>query len=464
MDHGKNTMLPSQASFVPRAGNGLSPTNTRRMKFGARGALALAMFLLLWFAATAGADQPIPANILAPKTAREAWNVIRLATQNVERLLEERRTSEILVQISYCSPALVALAGLADGEKARVEVGARTKQALACVNAIALGAKSTNAAAIKEGLANLRTELDGMARHFDSRVVAADIFSCPMHPDIISENALTPCARCGVKLLPRRIPYSFIYAKPGEPTIRLTAGVSSPIEAGRRIEVKIRMAKPDRSPLLLKDLLETHTERVHLLVEEPGLGDYHHEHPVPTTTPGEYAFVFTPRKTAPYRIWADLVPIATGVQEMPFVDLPSSGKPVPITGAESRYTSMAGGYQFELTFGGSDKRLPMAQQTRTMAVTVKDTHGDPVTNLEPVMNAFAHLVGFYSDYQTVVHLHPTGGDILNPNFRGGPSLGFLLFPPKSGFVRLYCQVRIDGKMLFAPFNLNVEPWCAPPGQ
>jgi hypothetical protein len=88
---------------------------------------------------------------------------------------------------------------------------------------------------------------------------------------------------------------------------------------------------------------------------------------------------------------------------------------------------------------------------------VTEANGEPVKILEPVMNAFAHLVGFYDDYQTVVHLHPAGGDILNAELRGGPSLGFQFFPPKSGFIRLYCQVSIGGKMLFAPFNLNIAP-------
>ena len=58
---------------------------------------------------------------------------------------------------------------------------------------------------------------------------------------------------------------------------------------------------------------------------------------------------------------------------------------------------------------------------------------------------------------TVVHLHPTGGDVLNPDMRGGPTLGFILFATKAGFIRLYCQVSIGGRMLFAPINLNVEP-------
>ncbi len=425
---------------------------------------ALTLFWLAIFIGTLAADQPIPANILDPKTGPEAWNVIRLVTQNVERLLDEKRASEVPTQISYCSPALRALGGLALGGQVVAEVEAQTKLALAAVNAIALAGKANDLKGTKERFGDFCNLVADIARRFDAKVVAADIFACPMHPDVISETTLKPCSKCSANLLPRRIPYSFVYTKPNASTIRLTANVDGPIAAGRKVEVRIRMAKPDNSPLLLNDLLEMHTERVHLLIQEPGLGDYHHEHPAPTKTPGEYAFTFTPTKTTTYRIWADLVPVGTGVQEMPFVDLPSSEKLAPVTSGENLYTSIVDGYQFSLTFAGSDKRLPMAQQTRTMAITIKDSIGNPVTKLEPIMNAFAHLVGFYGDYETVVHLHPTGGDILNPSFRGGPALGFLFFPPKSGFLRLYCQVRIEGKMIFAPFNLNVEPWCAPPGQ
>ena len=37
------------------------------------------------------ADLPLPASLLAPQAAAEAWNVIRLATKNVERLMAENR-------------------------------------------------------------------------------------------------------------------------------------------------------------------------------------------------------------------------------------------------------------------------------------------------------------------------------------------------------------------------------------
>ena len=73
------------------------------------------------------------------------------------------------------------------------------------------------------------------------------------------------------------------------------------------------------------------------------------------------------------------------------------------------------------------------------------------------MNAFAHLVGFYEDNGTVVHLHPKGPEVTDPTLRGGPELEFRFYPPKEGFLRLYCQVQVDGKMIFAPFEVQVVP-------
>lgn len=403
------------------------------------------------------ADVAVPANILNPDSAPEAWNVIRLATKNVDQLLEEKRLAEVPVQISFCSPALRALARFPESVEAVAQVEAKTARALTSVNALARAAQENNPVGAQAALASLRAVLDEIARHFDPKIVTADIFSCPLHSDFVSANAKAPCGKCGRILFPRRIPYSFIYTKPGEPTMRMTATASGPVEAGKKIDVKMRLEKTDKSPVRSSDLLLMHTEFIHLLIENPSLGDYHLVHPKATDTPGEYIFSFTPKKTAPYRIWADIVPLATGVQELPFVDLPSKGKAEPVSDTGNRFVSSAGGYQFELLLVGGNHLPAKAGQVRRLNVTVTKPDGPPVTSLEPVMNAFSHLVGFYGDYQTVVHLHPTGGDILNQELRGGPSLSFMFFPPKPGFIRLHCLVMIDGQRLFAPFNLNVVP-------
>jgi hypothetical protein len=276
-----------------------------------------------------------------------------------------------------------------------------------------------------------------------------------MHTDFISTEAATPCGKCGMNLLPRRIAYSFIYVPPGEPSMLLTASADGPLTAGRKTEVKVQIKRRDGSPVLLDDLMVMHTQPIHLLIVDPSLEDYHHEHPTPTETPGEYAFSFTPKKSSLYRMWADVVPVATGVQEYPAVELPGTGKADAIGSRSGRYTTTVDGLNFRLTF--AEGALPRNQQVRAMKIEVSDTNGEPVRRLEPLMNAFAHLVGFYDDYQTVVHIHPEGGDILRDDLRGGPLMSFKFYPPRAGFLRLFCQVVVDGKTIFAPFNVNVAP-------
>jgi hypothetical protein len=71
------------------------------------------------------------------------------------------------------------------------------------------------------------------------------------------------------------------------------------------------------------------------------------------------------------------------------------------------------------------------------------------------MNAFAHLVAFHEDGRTVLHLHPEGGDVLRADVRGGPFLNFRFHAPKEGFLRLFCQVQVEGRQIMAPFGLMV---------
>ncbi len=394
---------------------------------------------------------------MKPASPAEAWNVIGQATRNAEKLLDESRLAEIPQQISLCAPALRTLAELAGNSPVKDAVSKGTSKSMEWIIAITQSASAKDRASTESGIRTLKTLLEELGKNYDAATVNADIFMCPMHPDCVSAKAKDGCKKCGMDLLIRRVPYSFIYTKPGEPTVVLSATASGPCEAGKKIDVKVRLARKDKSPVLLSDLLEMHTQPIHLLIEDPSLSDYHHEHPVTTRTPGEYAFSFTPKRTAPYRIWADIVPNATGIQELPYVDLPSSGVAGPPQDTANRFTANVEGYQFDLLLAGGNHVPAQANKPRVMNITVTDANGQPVKTLEPVMNAFAHLVGFYGDYQTVVHLHPGGGDVLNSALRGGPSLGFQFFPPKPGFIRLYCQVSIGGKMLFAPFNLNVVP-------
>ncbi|MBS0660627.1 MAG: hypothetical protein JSR82_20595 [Verrucomicrobia bacterium] len=405
---------------------------------------------LLWLK-VARADVPVPDRVLNPQTAPEAWNVIQQVTANLEKLAAEHRLAEIPVQASLASPSFRWL-GQQPG-------GAPAAQLVAGANALrtlAQAARAGDAEATREGLQNLRQILAGLASRVPAGEFKAEIFHCPMHPEFASAAASTPCDQCGMDLVARRIPYSFLFMKPGQSVVSLTA-VAPRLQAGRKTEVRVRLSHRDGSPVTVTDLQITHTQPIHLLIVDPSLTDYHHEHPEPTATPGEYVFSFTPAKAGPYRIFADLLPVSTSVQEYAVTDLPGEGSGSALQGARpSTFEAKVDDLHFALEFDGGNGAPLVAGRVHGLRVSVKDGQGQPMRALEPVMNAFAHMVGFHADYQTVVHLHPLGGEVQDASARGGPVMSFRLLGPKSGYLRLYCQVQVAGRNVFAPFDLNIE--------
>jgi hypothetical protein len=404
----------------------------------------------------ARADMAVPPNVLDPATPAEAWNVIRLATGNIGVLLQEKRLEEITPQVSLCSPALRTLARSASSLEQKTKLDELTVRAFQAINAVAVGAMARDAAHTTVSVENLRTILAEIGALYDPTLLASEIHFCPTHTDFVSLEKGKTCAKCGLALMLRRIPYSFIYMAPGPPSLVLTAAPDAPLEAGRPATVKLQLQQRDGTPTTPRDLTALHTQPVHVLLIEPELGDFHHAHPTPTATPGEYTFSFTPKNSAPYRMWADVLPVATGVQEYPAIDLPSRGNSGAKPARDHSLTATVGGLTLTLTLPGPLQTQPRARETRYLRLTVSDAAG-PVNRLEPFMNAFAHMVGIYDDYRTLVHLHPEGGEILRTDVRGGPTLGFKLFPPQPGFLRLFCQVQVEGKTIVAPFGLLVPP-------
>ena len=113
--------------------------------------------------------------------------------------------------------------------------------------------------------------------------------------------------------------------------------------------------------------------------------------------------------------------------------------------------SSVDGYTFTLALGGEAK----AGEAVTGNITVSKD-GKPFNQLEPVMGAFAHVVGFGEDYSSVLHIHPMGKEPTSDSERGGEKLEFHIEPEKSGFVKLFAQVRINEKDIFVPLGMMVK--------
>ena len=238
------------------------------------------------------------------------------------------------------------------------------------------------------------------------------------------------------------------------PTIRATVQMSAPLTQGELNQAVLKLTRTNGTPLLTQELQEVHQARIHLLVIEPSLTDYHHLHPQPGNNPGEYIFHFTPRKTGTYRIWADIRPAPMNLQEYTIADLPGLGPASSLLDRAASHQTTAHGFTFQLTLPESKIKSGVPTLSR-LRVTGPD--GRPFAGLEPVMGAYAHLVAFHEDFQTVLHLHPRSAPAPGSDARGGPELEFQLYAVKPGFYRLFAQVQIDGISRFAPFGIQVVP-------
>lgn len=235
-------------------------------------------------------------------------------------------------------------------------------------------------------------------------------------------------------------------------SVKLELNPASTLTAGKTTQVTLKMTNIEGGkPLTLDDLKESHTKKLHLLIVAPSLTDYHHIHPIAGKNSGEFVFDFTPKKNDSYRVWADVIPIATGSQEYVMADMGSAAKDKATINKDTSMVSMVDGYNFTLALDSE----PKAGSTVMGNITVtKD--GKPFTQLEPVMGSFAHVVGFTEDYNSVMHIHPMGKEPTSDTQRGGPKLEFHIEPKKAGFVKMFAQVKIGGKDIFAPFAIMVK--------
>jgi len=224
--------------------------------------------------------------------------------------------------------------------------------------------------------------------------------------------------------------------------------------AGKSVPTVIRLTGLDGKPVSLDQLEVAHTEKIHLLVIDQSVTDYHHLHPVPGDKPGEYRFDFAPRFGGTYHIWADLVPKATGKQQYSKTTVKVDG-PNATPSNSVNTTAEADGYRFDLT---TENNAPLQAGKATMVkVKVTGPDGREFSKLEPVMGAFAHMVAFPADLASVTHVHPMGPEPKTAAERGGPDLSFHVEPDKPGYQKFFLQTQIGGKDKFAAFGLNVEP-------
>jgi hypothetical protein len=384
---------------------------------------------------------------MQPADAAEAWNVIRLAMDNAGRLFDENRIEEVKEPVVLLGPALRVLGreGAMPGRQSEAE--ALATEAFARVNLLVRESMAGNLEGARALFTRLQADMKQLAAPFAPELPATEIQSCVDHPEVAERAAGLNCPECGKRLLPRRFPYSVVYARNDKPILRVEARGPSVIEAGQPVALGIRLTDAVGEPVGGEGLVMSHARRVHLLLVDEGGEDFQHLAPEPGNEPGAFAASFVPARSAGYRGWVLAVPAATRLPEVLPLGLGAvnEGLPsIPPDGeAGERLSAERDGLVVRVTSAGTGPLQIRSAQTETIRIHVARTDGSAVDQLEPFWNAFAHLTLVSWDLESAVQVHPVGGEILRDSLRGGPDLTFKLHPPRPGWWRLYIQIRLQ---------------------
>jgi len=210
------------------------------------------------------------------------------------------------------------------------------------------------------------------------------------------------------------------------------------------------VTEPDGAPVTAFDV--EHDKRMHLIVVRRDTTGFQHVHPE-MAPDGTWSVPLTLPAAGSYRAFADFTP--TGGQGTTLgVDVFSPGAFEPVAHAPSR-TAQVDGYTVEL----AGDLVPGQASPVTLTV---NHDGVPVTDLQPYLAAYGHLVALREGDLAYLHVHPDGapGDGRTP---AGPRIEFVAEVPTAGSYRLFLDFQHNGVVRTAEFTVPAGP-AAPPAE
>ncbi|MEV4999838.1 hypothetical protein [Nocardioides sp. LML1-1-1.1] len=177
-----------------------------------------------------------------------------------------------------------------------------------------------------------------------------------------------------------------------------------------------------------------HEKLLHLVVVRRDLGGYRHVHPTLDTATGRWS-VPLDLDAGSWRVYADFTPTG-GSASVAEADLAVTGEFVPAPPEPDDATANVDGFAVHLTRDGGELRLHVQRD------------GADVTDLEPYLGAYGHLVAIRVDDLSYLHVHPQDGP-------AGPTVAFHTGLEEPGRYRLFFEFQHGGSVHRADFGLTV---------
>ncbi|MEU4565624.1 hypothetical protein [Micromonospora sp. NPDC023956] len=206
-------------------------------------------------------------------------------------------------------------------------------------------------------------------------------------------------------------------------------------------EFAFRVTGPDGHVVTGFD--ESHDKRMHLVVARRDLAGFRHVHPR-MDPDGTWRIVSPLGAPGSWRAFADFVP--TGAEPLTLgVDVAVPGAFAPRALPAPAATATVDGYTVHLT----GELRPGGTNELTLTV---HRDGVPVTDLQPYLGAYGHLVALRQGDLAYLHVHPQGapGD---GRTRPGPEVRFRAEVPSAGTYRLFLDFRHGDTVRTAEFTV-----------
>ena len=209
---------------------------------------------------------------------------------------------------------------------------------------------------------------------------------------------------------------------------------------GAAVPVSFVIEGPDGRPVKAYDV--DHGKQLHLIAVRRDLTGFQHVHPeLGSGGTWSTALDLTP---GAWRLFADFNPTG-GVGLTLGADLSVAGDYQPRRASGQVRTDRVDGYT--VTLAGN--LVPGADSELVLTV---ERDGRPVTDLQPYLGAYGHLVALREGDLAYLHVHPDGapGDGSTPS---GPEVVFEAEVPSAGDYRLFLDFRHEGVVRTAEFSL-----------
>jgi len=236
---------------------------------------------------------------------------------------------------------------------------------------------------------------------------------------------------------------------------RLVPGTAA-LPVGDPAPFTFRITGPDGAAVT--DFTPTHDKEMHLIAVRRDLTGFQHVHPT-MAADGTWSVPLAAPAAGDYRLFADFRPAGRADGLTLGVDVPAPGdyRPAPLP-APGRTATVDG---YTVTLAGD--LVPGGESTLTLSVS---KGGRPVTDLQPYLAAYGHLVALRAGDLAYLHVHPDGapGD---GRTRPGPDITFRAEVPSAGAYRLFLDFQHEGTVRTAAFTAvagGADPPPAPPAQ